>query len=609
MKKTIIFLAGMLFSGLIASCHCAAQENSTIQTFNFYLLERLPRKSLSNVVIPAGDDYFTAERIGLKYTLRRLVNGALEKSSTYKVLPVWDAEDPDRTAEDAFKYFIKSDNPVDYFDIEKLTKSTENIDTDLLVIGVIEELKIKLNKKFLEDEWARMKISILVFDNRENAFIHIKSYELNSNTTVGLVSESRLPKRRTRVPKDIMKFATSEVGRVFLGGLPLILEEMPGGKKTKPFLKGDYAVVDYTYENENLKKGEPQKETTPPPPSLTPECKNEKMTVAVTPGGDGLGIRTFRCKDGRYDFSYPEIETEPIFPDSAPASSIGFGDFDADGDDELFVTTYSPEEQVKIFKLNNGMFDETAPYISANDLILGASLGINAAAGDFDLDGDDELAVSATKAGDHTFFIEFNGDEMAPIDYSTQLYNIFGASGHGANIATGDFNADGRDEVIIASSGAGEMLDVYEFKDNLNSKPEIIAQLRNYFGGVSGSTNMAAGDFDRDGRDELIVASMDGGVNIRIYSYADETGFNTDVPFADLSADWGNSYTGARVAAGDFDGDGFDDLAISPIGDGGYLYILKYEHNRFILSDPYLNAARLYGEASLGIITSSGIQK
>ncbi len=126
-----------------------------------------------------------------------------------------------------------------------------------------------------------------------------------------------------------------------------------------------------------------------------------------------------------------------------------------------------------------------------------------------------------------------------------------------------------------------------------------------YFGGTTDSTSVAAGDFDGDGRDELVLSSLHGGVSVKILRYEMDS-FDTDNPMGEFSVDWEDRYEGARVDAGDFDGDGIDELAMSTTGGKGVLWIFKYKKGRFTLASPYLNEAQIYEKATSGMFVTVG---
>lgn len=587
-NKGFLAIAVSMSVLFFAGAHAAPEVKGTAAVMDFCLFERLPRNALRNTVIPVGDDYFTSERLGLERVMRLIFTATLKKNSSYDVMPTDKVESALPAARDAFMYFVKSDKPENYFDKARLAGVAQSLGTDYLVFGLVQELKITGNGKSLEDQQVKMKISILEYEAATGAIVFSKTYEGESAKVEGLVDVELLPKRNGVVPKEISVFATSETGRVFFSLLPQMIKDLPGGEETGAFV-GDGS--------EESGVGEPSE-------AGAQECSGEGLAAVVTRAGENDVIRVYPCRDGYYDFERPEMETARLAAGKWGLGSLAAGDFDGDGIDELAVSTLEPEERVVIFKMENGAFDTGAPVQEIRNAIPEMKSGARAAAGDFDGDGIDELAVTAARNGDYTVFYDGDGEIESPAG-AASLYNVFGDSGFGANVAAGDFDGDGRDEIVIASDGAGEMVNVYSFSGGEDMQAELIAELRDYFGGSAKSTSVAAGDFDGDGRDELALSSIDGGVKIIVLNYEGD-GFDTSVPVDDFSTYWGRDTQGVRVAAGDFDGDGRDDIALTTLGKPGRMWISQYKQNRLFHSEPYLDSAKLYGIAPKGILVAVG---
>lgn len=122
----------------------------------------------------------------------------------------------------------------------------------------------------------------------------------------------------------------------------------------------------------------------------------------------------------------------------------------------------------------------------------------------------------------------------------------------GVNVATGDVNGDGRDEIITAPKSGGPQIRVFK-KDGSSLGAGFWAFDRAFTGGVS----VAAGDVDGDGRDEIIVGQASGGDLVRVFDF--------DASKAKLARAWhgyNSAHGGVRVAAGDVDGDGRDEIVL-----------------------------------------------
>jgi hypothetical protein len=147
--------------------------------------------------------------------------------------------------------------------------------------------------------------------------------------------------------------------------------------------------------------------------------------------------------------------------------------------------------------------------------------------------------------------------------------------GSGFDLAIGDFGQDGLDEVAVAWPAAGSDVDAHAVL-NLSLVPLCFdgAQVAEPVPvGVLGATEsfaIASGSFDTTPvRDQIAVAWGDVGDNANLVVYsADDHGHLTrnGTPYTDTT----HPLTGSmlvRLATGDFDLDGFDEIVMGTVGD------------------------------------------
>jgi hypothetical protein len=290
--------------------------------------------------------------------------------------------------------------------------------------------------------------------------------------------------------------------------------------------------------------------------------------------------------------------------------SLAAGDFDGDGYDDLAIGV--PGD-------NTGALDAGAVvvlYGSAGGLMItptvlqqgvagvpgvrsvGDYFGDALAAGDVNLDGFDELAVGAPGENylgrvDSGLVQVIRGSAAGLTGVGSWVFGQDIAGGlveandqFGKVLSMGKFDADARFDVVVGvpneDGGAGAINVIYVTARRPNqfftqTSIGLSAAIANDRLGES----LAVGDFDDDGRDDVAIgapgedtgAITDHGAVQVLYSNG--LGLGTarallvlQSAFPDLM-ETGDQF-GFSVAAGDFDGDGVDDLAIgSPFEDVG----------------------------------------
>lgn len=217
--------------------------------------------------------------------------------------------------------------------------------------------------------------------------------------------------------------------------------------------------------------------------------------------------------------------------------------------------------------------------------------GFRIASGDFDADGIDDLVISELASSERMrIYFGKSYPIGGPYPLSRFESTTVTTPGYGSIIATGDFNGDGTDEIALGdrnsqnSTNLGGAVFIMQRASNgtWGQVEEIVQGLGTYNGVDEEDDNfgseLASGDFDGDGYDDLAIGvrgeSIEGSPGIQsagaahvVYGSASGlSGTNDHVFMAstdglDIAADNSDQY-GYALAAGDFDDDGDDDLAI-----------------------------------------------
>ncbi len=314
-------------------------------------------------------------------------------------------------------------------------------------------------------------------------------------------------------------------------------------------------------------------------------------------------------------------------PDSAePSEFFGnastAGDFNGDGYDDLAASvereTVSGQSAagavVVIYGSATGLRGAGADIFSRasagipRDPVAGARFGeTGLAAGDFDRDGYDELAIASERtpylglafAGSVTVLAGsaagLSGTGALEIDQADtgvpgdpEDGGLFGY----AALAVGDFNGDGRDDLLVGAAlatvaGDGYSGAIYAFFGSSGglrtSGTQIVTRdLAGLVGDAStadqfGAAIPAVADFNHDGFDDVVVADTNMPVNGAVQagliillrgSSAGLTGSGGKTISQDTAGVAGQAedtdfFGFASLAAGDFDGDGNPDLAVA----------------------------------------------
>ncbi len=170
--------------------------------------------------------------------------------------------------------------------------------------------------------------------------------------------------------------------------------------------------------------------------------------------------------------------------------------------------------------------------------------GVRVAVGDVDNDGVQDL-VTVPASGPPQVLV-FSGATGAQIGSFLAYPAAFGIS---ANVAVGDVNNDGFDDIILGTSTALPAILVFSGKDF--SQLSITLP----FGLAPVGINVASGDVNGDGFDDIIAGTASGLSVVGVISGKDNTLMSIFLPF-------GGFTVGATVAAGDVDGDGLADILV-----------------------------------------------
>ncbi|MEM8557043.1 MAG: T9SS type A sorting domain-containing protein [Bacteroidota bacterium] len=301
--------------------------------------------------------------------------------------------------------------------------------------------------------------------------------------------------------------------------------------------------------------------------------------------------------------------------------SVAAGDFDGDGRDDLAIGI--PGEDLDgpspgagaisvRYGTGGGFGAEQVWHQDMADVPgsarTGDQFGFALAAGDFDGNGRDDLAVGVPGSNGNTgAMIVFDGGNggLFPTNDGGGDWNQNdlrpseqeAGDQFGYALAAGDFNNDGRDDIAVGIpfedneglgvTDNGRFAVFYGSTSGVSGTNQLFGQSqlpngtdnKSETGDLFGSA-LAAGDFTGDGIDDLAIGSpgesvpggMRSGMVFVLHGSSDQL-----VPVTNQIWDQGNlqprlnneDMFGMEIAAGDFNGDGRDDLIVGvPLDDG-----------------------------------------
>ena len=332
--------------------------------------------------------------------------------------------------------------------------------------------------------------------------------------------------------------------------------------------------------------------------------------IVLAQAGEGTEVKAFDVASGKQLASFFVLE-----PGVVPGASLAAGDLDGDGRAEIVLgggptqtpwppIVNGPDQRVAVYKPDGTLVGSFSAYPG---VFQG---GVRVAFGDLGSDGKNDI-VTAPGPGMAPEVDVYAQDWVATRDRGTRLAQFLAyepAFRGGVSVAVGPVVSTAPIAFIVTGPGAGRPSDIHVY----NGAGAPISSFRAFEDSYTGGVAVAAGDLNGDGTAEIVVGTLSGTPRLRAFSVdgkpygpvvtpfagvdrgvevavADPLGdghgmvvagaaSGANPPLALVDAQLGtvvraanplpNGTSGLRVAAGDLNHDGRDEIVVAP-GFGG----------------------------------------
>lgn len=293
------------------------------------------------------------------------------------------------------------------------------------------------------------------------------------------------------------------------------------------------------------------------------------VTVISSAASDAAGNSTSGSAPAAVNFNRPVPALPDVYstkakaPISIPASQgVLVNDGDSISPARVATLVAAPAVNVGTVNLNaDGSFTFTPAGGFSGDAVFTytATDGVGVSAPTtVTIQVGPQTIFTATSAG------AGGGPQVTVLDVNGSIVRVFFAYDPsftgGVQVAAGDVTGDAVDDIIVGTGvGGGPNVVIFEGRTG--------AQLASFFAYESsfrGGVQVATGDVNGDGFDDIITGTgVTGGPRIQVFSGKDLT------QLANFFAYDPSFRGGVNVSSGDVDGDGIDDIIASPVQGGG----------------------------------------